>query len=69
MGAAAYLDESNEVFVVADDGRLFLNGLGPRNRVRIERDGEAPCFIEFSFTAGADPLPDLGTMTCTGTSP
>jgi outer membrane usher protein len=69
MGTAAYLEQSGEGFVVADDGRLFLNGLGPRNRVRIEREGAAPCVIEFSFTAGTDPLPDLGTMTCRGISP
>ena len=67
-GATARVEGSTEEFVVADNGRLYLSGITEHNRVFIQAD-ERRCLLEFSFTASADPLQDLGTLTCKGVTP
>ena len=67
-GSNARLGNSPETFIVAADGLLYLVGLQPQNRVIIQTDTQ-PCVVEFRFTPGTDPLPDLGTLTCKGVTP
>ena len=67
-GATARIEGSAEEFVVAENGRLYLSGITEHNRVIIQAD-ERRCLLEFSFKPSADPLQDLGTLTCKGVTP
>ena len=67
-GATAQLQPNDEIFTVADNGRLYLTGLSSQNHVLVEADGER-CQLDFEFKSSADPLQDLGTLTCRGVAP
>ena len=67
-GATARVQGDDELFTVADNGRLYLTGLSSQNHVLVEADGER-CQLDFAFKSSADPLQDLGTLTCRGVSP
>jgi len=46
-------------------GEVYLTHLAPDNRLRAEWHGQH-CEFDVALVPGADPLPDLGTFTCTG---
>jgi outer membrane usher protein len=62
-GATARIDGDTEEFAVGMRGELYLAGLRANNRVRVTWDGQG-CEFLLAFEPGNDPLPDLGTFTC-----
>lgn len=68
-GTPARLEGAEATFPVGSDGRLYLSGVLPRNRVVLDAGARHRCAFEFDFQPEADPLPDLGTFTCEGISP
>ena len=67
-GATAQVQSNDEIFTVADNGRLYLTGLSSQNHMLVEADGQR-CQLDFEFKSSADPLQDLGTLTCRGVAP
>jgi outer membrane usher protein len=51
--------------LVGSDGEVYVVNLEPGNRMRIDWHGQN-CEFDLALAPDADPLPDLGTFTCTG---
>jgi outer membrane usher protein len=64
-GATVHLDGNPHSFPVAQDGATFLMDLSQANRLVVSWQQQT-CSIEFDFTPGDDPLPELGAFVCTG---
>lgn len=60
--------EENEVFPIGLRGELYLTGLGASNRVRVTWL-EQRCEFILPYPESTDPLPNLGTYTCTRVAP
>lgn len=61
--AGATISVGGRSFVAAPGGEVFLSGLADSNRLEaIWPDGR--CEFEIALPAGADPQPDLGTLSC-----
>lgn len=60
-------DEERE-FPVGYGGLVFVSGLAPANRLAAEWGGRR-CTFELVLAADAEPLPDLGSLTCKGATP
>jgi outer membrane usher protein len=58
----------NELFPTGMKGEVYLTGLEADNRVRVTLK-EQSCEFALSFPETTDPLPHLGTYTCTGGEP
>jgi outer membrane usher protein len=58
----------NELFPTGMKGEVYLTGLEADNRVRVTLK-EQSCEFALSFPETTDPLPHLGTYTCTGVEP
>ena len=58
----------NELFPTGMKGEVYLTGLEANNRVRVTLK-EQSCEFALSFPETTDPLPHLGTYTCTGVEP
>lgn len=67
-GALVRIEGDAQAYPVGYDGRAFASGLGQRHRLEAEWAGRR-CRAELILDAGAEPLPDLGTLTCKGTPP
>ena len=67
-GAAAQLVGERGEFAVGMRGELYLAGLRASNRVRITWDGQS-CEFSLAFEPSGDPLPHLGTYTCSRGKP
>ncbi len=67
-GAVVQLEGDLREFPVGFDGRVFVTGLGLHNRLLGEWAGR-PCHAEFVLGDPSEPLPDLGTLICKGTTP
>jgi outer membrane usher protein len=67
-GATARLDGSSDSFPVAQEGATFLTDLSQANRLVVSWQQQT-CSIEFDFTPGDDPLPELGAFVCIGMRP
>jgi outer membrane usher protein len=64
MGAQAFLNGSKDAGGwVGYDGRLYLEGLQPDNRLIVSGAG-ADCSVQFPYHAKADTLPEIGPLTC-----
>jgi outer membrane usher protein len=65
MGTAVTLvgAQSQEQFMVANDGELYITDLAATNVLRAEWEG-GKCTAQVSYKKSADPLPDLGTVMC-----
>ena len=61
-------DEENEVFPIGLRGELYLTGLGASDRLRVTWL-EQRCEFMLSYPESTDPLPYLGTYTCTRVAP
>ena len=61
-------DEENEVFPIGLRGELYLTGLGASNRLRVTWL-EQRCEFILPYPESTDPLPYLGTYTCTRVAP
>jgi len=61
-------DEENEVFPIGLRGELYLTGLGASNRLRVTWL-EQRCEFILPYPESTDPLPNLGTYTCTRVAP
>ena len=61
-------DEENEVFPIGLRGELYLTGLGASNRLRVT-SLEQRCEFILPYPESTDPLPYLGTYTCTRVAP
>ncbi len=64
-GAIARILGKKEEFPVGQRGQLYLSGLAASNSVRLTWRGHS-CDLAVSFPDTNDPLPELGTYTCTG---
>ena len=60
--------EENEVFPIGLRGELYLTGLGASNRLRVTWL-EQRCEFILPYPESTDPLPYLGTYTCTRVAP
>ena len=58
----------NEVFPTGFRGEVYLTGLAVSNRLRVTLK-EQSCEFALPFPETTDPLPHLGTYTCTGVEP
>jgi outer membrane usher protein len=56
--------EENDVFPVGMGGALYLTGLAASNRLRVTWLKQS-CEFMLSFPDSKEPLPDLGSYTCT----
>ena len=61
-------DEENEVFPIGLRGELYLTGLGASNRLRVTWLKQS-CEFMLTFPESTEPLPYLGTHTCTRVEP
>lgn len=61
-GTIARIEGSPTLFTVGSEGRLYLSGLGLRNRVIVSDTSE--CSFELNVPDGRDALPDLGVVEC-----
>lgn len=59
--------EGNE-FPAGLNGEVYVTGLSPSNRLRVSWRGQS-CEVLVPFPPTADPLPHLGTYTCSGVKP
>lgn len=65
MGAQAFLNGNQQsVGWVGYDGRLYLEGLKADNQLLVRNEG-ADCTVQFSYSAKADSLPEIGPLACT----
>lgn len=67
-GAVVRIEGLAQEFPVGYDGRAFVTGLAPDSRLLAEWGGRR-CIVERIPGAVAGPLPELGTLVCTGASP
>jgi outer membrane usher protein len=68
LGAAVSIIGQDAVYTVGEGGEVYVAGLGPGNRLRAGWQDKR-CEFDVDFTAGTDPLPDLGTFICKGVTP
>ncbi|WIM06562.1 MAG: fimbria/pilus outer membrane usher protein [Candidatus Nitricoxidivorans perseverans] len=67
-GAVVRIKGDTREFPVGFDGRAFVTGLDTKNRVEAEWDGRR-CIADLALDDPDEPLPDLGILTCKGTTP
>ncbi len=67
-GALAQIVGEHEEFPAGLRGEVYLTGLAASNRLRITWR-EQSCEFELPFPESTEPLPHLGTFTCTGVKP
>lgn len=64
-GATVRLDGQDKEFPVGYDGKTFVTGLAPHNRLLGEWKG-GRCVADLDFARESEPMPDLGTVICKG---
>lgn len=64
-GAIVTIAGQPEEFPVGLRGEVYVTGLDATNDLRVAW-GEQTCAVNVSFPESSDPLPDLGTVTCSG---
>lgn len=67
-GATVQIVGQRQQFPVALQGKVYVTGLAPENKLRIHWHGQS-CELEIDFPETEEPLPDLGTFTCHGVTP
>ncbi len=65
VGASVQEVGNDTVYTVGYDGEVYVVGLGTTTRLRATWSSQS-CEFDVSFTASADPLPDLGIFVCRG---
>ncbi len=68
VGAVAQIVGENEEFPAGLRGEVYLTGLAASNRLRATWNGQS-CEFALPFPDTTEPLPHLGTYTCTGVKP
>lgn len=66
-GAVVRIEGDAREFPVGFDGRVFVTGLGKNSRLSAQWQGRR-CTVAPPAVDGTEPLPDLGTLTCKGSS-
>jgi outer membrane usher protein len=56
--------EGGETAVIGYDGEVYLRGLGPVNRVTVDRGIAGQCHATFSYRDGGSPQTRIGPLTC-----
>jgi outer membrane usher protein len=64
VGASARLAGGSAREPVGYDGKLFLEGVSPHNRLRIELSGGRSCALSFDAPPGDGAIPELGPLVC-----
>lgn len=64
VGSTVQLIGEADLFPVALDGKVFLQGLTNKNQIKVIRPNKEQCEFQFSFNPTDDPLPQLGTFIC-----
>lgn len=67
-GTLVRLADEDREFQVGYDGLVFIAGLASNNRLQAEWAGHH-CVAELAMGDPAEPLPDLGSLICKGTTP
>lgn len=67
-GAEVAVQGNPNAFPVGMRGEVYLTGLTQTNRLHVTWQGQS-CELVVPFPQTADPLPNLGTVTCTGIRP
>ncbi|MGR9085692.1 MAG: fimbria/pilus outer membrane usher protein [Gammaproteobacteria bacterium] len=67
-GALVQINGEGEAFPVALRGEVFVTGLQAENRLRATWRGQS-CEFAAAFPETDDPLPNLGSFTCSGVKP
>lgn len=67
LGAQVQRIGHSEIYMVGYEGQVYVDDLGPVNRLRVSWDDQS-CEFDVPFAASVDPLPDLGTFICMGAS-
>ncbi len=62
-GSHARLEGAQAPLVVGYEGRVYVTGLGPRNRLRVAQ-GAGECAADFAYARGAGPQPVIGPVVC-----
>jgi outer membrane usher protein len=65
IGAAVKLLGQTGNALLGSDGEVYVEDMGATNVLRAEWRGQQ-CEFDVPYTAGDDPLPDLGTFVCKG---
>lgn len=68
LPAGALVHLGGHEFPVGLRGEVYVTGLAPSNRLRVEWRGQS-CEFDVAYTPSADPQPHLGTFTCRGVQP
>lgn len=64
VGSTVQLMGVADLFPVAMDGKVFLQGLTNNNQIKVIRPNKEQCEFQLSFNPTDDPLPQLGTFIC-----
>jgi outer membrane usher protein len=64
VGSTVQLLGMSDLFPVALDGKVFLQGLDNNNRIIVTRPHQQQCEFQLPFNPTDDPLPQLGTFIC-----
>jgi outer membrane usher protein len=67
-GALAQVEGQSQAMPIAMDGKVYLTGLAPSNRVRVSWRNQS-CELLLLFTPSNEPIPQLGRYVCPGVKP
>lgn len=67
-GAEVAVQGNPDAFPVGMRGEVYLTGLTRSNRLHVTWQGQS-CALIVAFAQSSDPLPNLGTLTCSGIMP
>jgi outer membrane usher protein len=67
-GALVQINGAGEAFPVALRGEVFITGLEDNNRLRAAWRGQS-CEFAVAYPKTEEPLPNLGSFTCSGVTP